>query len=36
METIEEFDHYVKYLTFCSKKSLTSKVGDELHLLMLE
>ena len=24
------------YLTFCSKKSLTSKVGDELRLLMLE
>ena len=23
-------------LTFCSKKSLTSKVGDELRLLMLE
>lgn len=22
-------------LTFCSKKSLTSKVGDELRLLML-
>ena len=25
-----------KILTFCSKKSLTSKVGDELRLLMLE
>ena len=24
------------YLTFCSKKSLTSRVGDELRLLMLE
>ena len=24
-----------KILTFCSKKSLTSKVGDELRLLML-
>ena len=24
------------FLTFCSKKSLTSKVGDELRLLMLE
>ena len=24
------------YLTVCSKKSLTSKVGDELRLLMLE
>ena len=23
-------------LTFCSKKSLTSKVGDELRLLMFE
>ena len=23
-------------LTLCSKKSLTSKVGDELRLLMLE
>ena len=25
-----------KDLTLCSKKSLTSKVGDELRLLMLE
>lgn len=25
-----------EFLTFCSKKSLTSKVGDELRLLMLE
>ena len=26
---------YACYLTFCSKKSLTFKVGDELRLLML-
>ena len=25
-----------EFLTFCSKKSITSKVGDELRLLMLE
>ena len=28
--------HAIDFLTFCSKKSLTSKVGDELRLLMLE
>ena len=41
----DKLDEYVRglivdddmyYLTFCSKKSLTSKVGDELRLLMLE
>ena len=44
-EKVDEFiKNKVKYLmeyertflTFCSKKSLTSKVGDELRLLMLE
>ena len=31
-EDIYKYD----FLTLCSKKSLTSKVGDELRLLMLE
>ena len=33
---IDEFQYAPNLLTFCSKKSLTSKVGDELRLLMLE
>ena len=32
----KSFTNTMKLLTFCSKKSLTSKVGDELRLLMLE
>ena len=36
-EYLEELKKWKdKDLTFCSKKSLTSKVGDELRLLMLE
>ncbi len=31
-----ETGNYNYDLTFCSKKSLTSKVGNELRLLMLE
>lgn len=31
-----KLSRYACYLTFYSKKSLTSKVGDELRLLMLE
>ena len=31
----KSFTNTMKLLTFCSKKSLTSKVGDELRLLML-
>ena len=42
-EVLEKIDKLTNFrynapvvLTFCSKKSLTSKVGDELRLLMLE
>ncbi len=32
---VKRWKEAISSLTFCSKKSLTSKVGDELRLLML-
>ena len=36
MKNLQIRNSTAEFLTFCSKKSITSKVGDELRLLMLE